>query len=106
MKLCNLSFSVPYRYDGKSESCKQIGPKSNIIYKATLIFHVIYLLLMCTHLLFNRDKIGLRNVLTATVIIVAYATSGVSRLTFFIWEDDGLALLNGFLQFERNLLKS
>ncbi|OXA44208.1 hypothetical protein Fcan01_20837 [Folsomia candida] len=43
--------------------------------------------------------------LQASVILIAYITSGICRVTLFIWEKDGLLLLNGFLMFERNLVK-
>ncbi|OXA45325.1 hypothetical protein Fcan01_20102 [Folsomia candida] len=105
MKLCNLSFCIPYKYDEKSESLQLLGSRSRPIYKTTVLSQVVYLFLMCAHLLLNRDKIALHNFLKGAVIIFAYMTSGVGRLTFFIWEDEGLSLLNGFLQFERNLLK-
>ncbi|OXA44883.1 uncharacterized protein LOC110857362 isoform X1 [Folsomia candida] len=102
--LCNLSFCIPYKYDEKSESLQLLGSRSNRVYKVTLLSNVAYLFLMCAHLLLNRDKITLQNMLVGAVIIFAYFTAGVCRLTFFLWEDDGLCLLNGFLQFETNLL--
>ncbi|OXA47458.1 hypothetical protein Fcan01_17554, partial [Folsomia candida] len=45
-------------------------------------------------------------VLQGSVIIIAYVSSAVCRITLFIWEKDGLLLLNGFLGFEKNLVKT
>lgn len=106
IKLSNLSFSIPYKYDGNSDSVKIIGRKSKGIYNATLLSHVLYLTIICVYLYLFRDKMPVLKVLQGSVIIIAYVSSAVCRITLFIWEKDGLLLLNGFLGFEKNLVKS
>lgn len=106
IKVNNLSFSIPYEYDHASESVQIIGPKSRRIYRATLLSHVFYFIGICIYLFLEYDKMPLVKALQASVILIAYITSGICRVTLFIWEKDGLLLLNGFLMFERNLVKS
>jgi hypothetical protein len=39
------------------------------------------------------------------VVILAYLTCGIARLTFWFYEKEGLKMINGFLDFEKKLIK-
>ncbi|OXA44920.1 hypothetical protein Fcan01_19886 [Folsomia candida] len=104
MKLNNLCYAIPYKYDDVSDTMQIIDPKSKRIYKVTLFLHVVYLFAMCAHLGLNRDKIPLPDILKAVVVIITYSICIVCRITYYVWEKEGLLLLNGFLHFERKFL--
>lgn len=106
MKLNNLCFAIPYKWDEKLERVKIVSPGHKILYKIFLLSHIIYFVVMIIHMSLHHHLMSLANCLKGILVIIAFATGAVTRLTLYFWEREGLQLLNGVLDFEKNFLKS
>lgn len=110
LKLCNLSYSIPYAWNANSHQVT-LPLKGGIrrFYHAQLVLHISYLVLMGGHLCKNYlrgDTTNLAKQLAGVVFLCIYATCAVCRVTLLLHEKDGCILINNFVNFERNFIKS
>lgn len=103
LKLNNLFYSLPYKWEEKSQKIVLIPKKTRPIYLFTLFAHITYLAIMCLHMGLNHRIMSLSNCLKGMVVIGTFSTCLVPRLTFYLWEEEGRNMLNAFLQFEKKL---
>ncbi|OXA49771.1 Cysteine--tRNA ligase [Folsomia candida] len=103
--LSNLSFSIPYKWDARSESVVLIGSRSRRIYNVTVFLHATYFVVMSTNLAINYGSMELPELLKGLVTLFAWAFMGTCRTTLFFWEKEFRLLFNGFLGFEKSFLK-
>lgn len=106
LKICNFFCAFPYKWDESSEKVKLIKNKLyRLIYTVTIFLPLIYMVVMGIFVTTNLRRIPISKSLKGFVGILCYGISSTTRVTFWIWELEGLKLINGILTFEKNLIK-
>jgi hypothetical protein len=104
LKLCNLYLALPYVWDGKGKKLTLLkNPWLRRFYSIGVFIPVFYLGVMFIHMGRNGGDMTLPQWCKGLVGILMFGLGNTSRLTFWIWKADGLKMLNGILEFEKDL---
>src|SRR5665811_127625 len=108
LKICNLGLAVPYEWDTEFERLRILKSWTlKLFYKMQLFFQFGYNLIMLINLLLNfkSESFSLTNKLVGSLFSSIYTMMGVCKLNYFLFETEGLKLINGVFAFEGILLK-